>query len=242
MAYTPTEWRNGETALSAGNMTHIETGIKDAHDALENMFTKDEIFNAIYPVGSIYMSASSANPGTLFGGTWVEWGQGRVPVGVGTSDRAFAANETGGSSNAVVVQHNHPATFQGAAVGGHTHTGPSHSHTMAHTHTPSKAANAFVTVDKRYPIARRTVLDIYSPKDTQRVVYDNVYYGDSNIERNNNTSGSSAGFTGNAGTGATGSAGSHTPAGSVTVSNSGSAGTNKNLQPYITCYMWKRTA
>lgn len=32
MAYTKTTWVNGTTALSADNMNHIETGIKDAHD------------------------------------------------------------------------------------------------------------------------------------------------------------------------------------------------------------------
>jgi hypothetical protein len=38
----------------------------------------------------------------------------------------------------------------------------------------------------------------------------------------------------------TNSAGSHTH--SVTVNSTGSSGTNANLQPYITVYMWKRTA
>jgi hypothetical protein len=33
-----------------------------------------------------------------------------------------------------------------------------------------------------------------------------------------------------------------TPAGSVSVASSGSSGTNANYQPYITVYMWKRTA
>jgi microcystin-dependent protein len=59
---------------------------------------------AVYPVGSVYMNADNGtNPGTLFGfGTWVAFGQGRVPVGVGTGtddnalQRAFAASETGG--------------------------------------------------------------------------------------------------------------------------------------------------
>ena len=41
---------------------------------------------------------------------------------------------------------------------------------------------------------------------------------------------------------ATASAGGHTPSGSVTVDNAGVAAAGKNLQPYITCYMWKRTA
>lgn len=33
-----------------------------------------------------------------------------------------------------------------------------------------------------------------------------------------------------------------TPAGSVTVASAGSSGTNANYQPFITVYMWKRTA
>ena len=40
----------------------------------------------IYPVGSIYMSVNNTNPGTLFGGTWEQWGSGRVPVGVDMED------------------------------------------------------------------------------------------------------------------------------------------------------------
>ena len=56
---------------------------------------------ALYPVGSVYINASvSTNPGTLLGfGTWVAFGAGRVPVGVGTSDQAFTAGATGGESN-----------------------------------------------------------------------------------------------------------------------------------------------
>ena len=41
-------------------------------------------------------------------------------------------------------------------------------------------------------------------------------------------------------TGNTGSAGDHSH--TVTVSSTGSSGTNANYQPYITVYMWKRTA
>lgn len=32
--------------------------------------TKATLFNMVYPVGSIYMSANDVNPGALFGGTW----------------------------------------------------------------------------------------------------------------------------------------------------------------------------
>jgi hypothetical protein len=44
------------------------------------------IYDMIYPVGSIYMSVSSVNPTALFGGTWVRWGNGKTIVGVDEND------------------------------------------------------------------------------------------------------------------------------------------------------------
>jgi len=58
------------------------------------------VFDAIYPIGSIYMSATmstAAQVAAAFGGTWVAWGAGRVPVGVDTSQVEFdTVEETGG--------------------------------------------------------------------------------------------------------------------------------------------------
>lgn len=39
-----------------------------------------------YPVGSIYLSVNSTNPGSIFGGTWVAFGAGRVLVGVDANE------------------------------------------------------------------------------------------------------------------------------------------------------------
>jgi len=79
---------------------------------------------AAYPVGSIYINAtSSTNPATLLGfGTWVAFGAGRVPVGLDAGNAAFdTAEETGGSADAIVVSHTHTATV----------TDPGHVHTLA---------------------------------------------------------------------------------------------------------------
>lgn len=46
---------------------------------------KSSIVDAIYPVGSIYMSVNSTSPATLFGGTW-EQIKGRFLLGTGTPD------------------------------------------------------------------------------------------------------------------------------------------------------------
>jgi hypothetical protein len=75
---------------------------------------------AAYPVGSIYINAtSSTNPGTLLGfGTWVAFGAGRVMVGLDAGNAAFdTAEETGGSADAIVVSHTHSITDSG-----HSHT------------------------------------------------------------------------------------------------------------------------
>ena len=42
-----------------------------------------------YPVGAIYTSVLSTSPASLFGGTWVAFGAGRVLVGINSSDSDF---------------------------------------------------------------------------------------------------------------------------------------------------------
>lgn len=77
-----------------------------------------DIFDKIYPVGSIYINATnSTNPGTLLGfGTWIAFGAGRVPVGIDSSDTDFdTAEETGGSKT-------HTLTVSELPSHTHTHT------------------------------------------------------------------------------------------------------------------------
>jgi hypothetical protein len=79
---------------------------------------------AVYPVGSIYINAtSSSNPTTLLGfGTWEAFGAGRVMVGLNASDAAFdTAEETGGSKDAITVAHTHGATLTGTSGSGGSH-------------------------------------------------------------------------------------------------------------------------
>lgn len=68
------------------------------------------IVDMIYPVGSIYMSVNSADPGTLFGGMWYKI-EDTFLLAAGNT---YAAGSTGGSANAVVVKHLHqPSTGDG---------------------------------------------------------------------------------------------------------------------------------
>lgn len=62
------------------------------------------IIDIIYPVGSIYMSLNSANPSTLFGGTW-EQVKGRFLVGAGTK---YKAGSTGGEATHTLTLNEMP--------------------------------------------------------------------------------------------------------------------------------------
>ena len=65
-----------------------------------------------YPVGSIYMNCSNAtNPGTLLGfGTWAAFGEGRVLIGIDSSDSDFdGAEETGGSKTHTLTEAQLPS-------------------------------------------------------------------------------------------------------------------------------------
>lgn len=97
---------NKTTPLSAARLTHMEDGIKENSDALAEI--KQTFLNAVYPVGSIYMSVNSTNPGTLFGGGTWEQLKDRFLVGAGSG---YAVNATGGSST-----HSH---LYGLKMGGY---------------------------------------------------------------------------------------------------------------------------
>lgn len=115
----------------------------------------NEIRLAAYPVGSIYMSVNNTNPSTLFGGTWVAWGSGKVPVGVDTSDTDFdTVEKTGGAKShsytpagtndgttlsaaqCGVPAHSHGLNSHTHTIGAHSHGLNSHTHSLSnHTHT-----------------------------------------------------------------------------------------------------------
>lgn len=73
--------------------------------------------NGTWPIGSIYMNAEdNTNPNTLLGfGTWVEFGGGRVPVGLDAGQAEFnSIGETGGAKTHTLTNSELPT---------HAHTG-----------------------------------------------------------------------------------------------------------------------
>ena len=80
--------------------------------------------NALYPVGSIYMSATlstAAQVNSALGGTWQAWGAGRVPVGVDTTQTEFnTVQKTGGEKTVTLATNQMPdhRHTTGVATGG----------------------------------------------------------------------------------------------------------------------------
>ena len=134
-----------------------------------------QLFLLMHRVGDIIFSTSDENPSTIYGGTWVAWGKGQVPVGVDASDSDFnTVEKTGGEKE-------HTLTVDEM---------PSHSHIQTW--------NGNIMVG-----------------------------GGSGGEYTNGS------YLNEGGNGIY-------PA--TLTNNVGNSHSHNNLQPYITCYMWKRTA
>ena len=138
--------------------------------------------DAMYPIGSIYISATmstAAQVQTAFGGTWIAWGEGKVPVGVDSSQTEFnTVEKTGGEKT-------HTLTIAEM---------PSHDHNVQKTGAPQ----------------------------SELVLTPHGSWND-------------FGLAGNA----VGSGNWHWQKG---VPPQGGGQAHNNLPPYITCYMYKRTA
>ena len=110
---------NAATATTATTATTVSTTVASGATGTTQSFGTNNTSMAttafvqaalqlLYPVGSIYSSTVSTNPGTLFGfGTWTAFAAGKVLIGNGGG---FTAGATGGSRDAVVVSHTHTAT------------------------------------------------------------------------------------------------------------------------------------
>lgn len=88
--------------------------------------TKLDLLDMIYPVGSIYMSVNSSNPGSLFGGTWEKMPAGRVLIPEGESDwgTEYEAGSTGGEATHTLTVEELPT---------HKHTGSAASTSLTGT-------------------------------------------------------------------------------------------------------------
>ena len=82
-----------------------------------------DVVGLVYPVGSIFLSVVSTNPGTLLGvGTWVAIGTGRTLVAIDSGDTDFdVVEETGGAKTAASSAQTFAGTPSTVVVN-HVHT------------------------------------------------------------------------------------------------------------------------
>lgn len=180
----------------------------------KDLVTKEYIFNAIYPVGSIYMSVNATSPETLFGGTWQKI-EGQFLLG---SSSSYTLGSTGGSADAVVVSHTHPQVA-------HTHTVSGNS--VSHTHSISGGSHNHKYGAYKNRSANGSGRDTPGSTTGGDIVYNTTSTSHSHTCGNN-----SASHT-------------HVISGGATTTGAASgavAGTGKNMPPYLSVNIWKRTA
>jgi hypothetical protein len=127
------------TAATTTSTTQIATTAFVQQEITANVTTAI-IVDAVYPVGSIFISTVATNPGTLLGrGTWVAFAEGRTLVGLNSSDTDFdTVEETGGAKTHTLTVDEMPA---------HTHTHEKFSNQTPYTQTNSlvDASGSYVT-------------------------------------------------------------------------------------------------
>jgi hypothetical protein len=90
------------------------------------------LLDAIYPVGSIYMSIKNDNPGRTLGGTWEQISQGRMLLGAGDWKTDIGDTDTiSGESKSKLLEAILPDTFVAEAKGGqYSMQIPKHTHNV----------------------------------------------------------------------------------------------------------------
>lgn len=221
--------------------------------------TAEQVIALVFPVGVIIPSAVNVNPGTyLIGTTWVPFGEGKTLVGVDTADADFnTAEKTGGTKTASAGTHVHTTsdhTLSLSEIPSHTHGIPEHNHQISHTHNDSftVASGGAHTHNVQYK-NKNLALDgnganggfVVSWSEQNKLPYDGSKFVAASAGSHSHTlNGSVSTYSGYSGsstpgmeTRSTGGGGSHNhgDTGEATVNVS-------TVQPYITCYFWRRTA
>lgn len=129
------------------NINNLEITIEELQSQVDNL--KSEVIDQIYPVGSIYISATESTVEEVqarFGGTWIKYSEGTALVGIGTyTDKisgnvtTYSKDATGGTDKVTLTTSNLPShthsfipngsitseidiTSETSSAGSHTHT------------------------------------------------------------------------------------------------------------------------
>lgn len=170
-----------------------EKSVKQAIDTLQTTLNGllSGVLDAVYPVGSIYMSVNSTSPEELFGGTWAQI-QDKFLLAAGT----HAAGSTGGAEEVTLTKEQ-----SGLPAHAHGMTQPkipNHSHSMKNIWSDSAGSGEAYMFSTRKPMTRYTEWDGGGGS----------CYGGA-VQENSGADAESA---------------------------------HNNMPPYLTVYVWKRTA
>lgn len=221
------------------------------------------LYNAVWPIGSIFIAAVSTNPATLMGfGTWAAFGTGRTLVGLDAGQTEFdAVEETGGAKTHQLLTAELPVHSHTISDPTHTHTisDPTHNHTHSdptHTHTinVAESAHGHSVSDPTHAHTEGSLTFSGGITATGGPEAGNfagiaplTSYNATGIAIVANTTGITASAVA-AATGvtnvaaATGVTNVAAATGITGTTTTGSGTAHNNLQPYIVVYMWKRTA
>ena len=173
---------------------------------------------AAYPVGSIYCSIDSTDPGALFGGTWAAIGAGRALVAAGGG---FAVGSEGGAdTHTLTVEEmpSHAHTAWTGEAGWHGHAARTDTANLTGSFNPGGSG-----------ITASGICSLGAFR--QRSAADNGEWNSSTIVNINASHMHNVGVDG---------AGNHTHTVGVEATGDGQAFSVRN--PYIAVNMWRRTA
>ena len=233
---------------------------------------KSALLDLVYPVGAIYISVVNTSPETLFGGTWTQIKDTfLLSAGTNHTAGTTGGSETVTLTTAEMPAHTHAGPSHTHTGPSHTHDMQSHTHNLSsHYHwvgpqngtanwvgltgaawnfvgqstgaMPGTAPEGIIHGGRggaSYAASSKT----QAANDTDGFSIDASHSHsvstnavNSGGPSNNTSGGPSNNTTTASGTGATGASGTGD------TSSTGSGGAHNNMPPYLTVYMWKRTA
>lgn len=192
-----------------------------------------------YWIGDIYYTTRvDVDPHARWQGTvWARWAEGRAVVGVGTGQFAGAETEVG------ALEHNHPMINHLHSQTNHIHVQTVHAHGMgAHTHALNSSGHAQIAAFSDSIALNSGAVTGWN--QTGRVpssapIWSVAPRGHATF-LGGNTGAMSAANTANSAAANTGNVVTAVNTGNPTAL--GNLANRSNVQPSITCYMWKRIA